>query len=148
MMKISRSAVYAVYGLVYLSWKKGGALCTISEIAEYWQMPSDLMAKVFQQLARAGIVASKRGINGGFYLLKEPKNVSLFEIIEAIDGTFQKDDCILRSDSCSIDHSCRFKEEWHAVVTSFYELLRRNTLEEIARIEGRRKSLDTARQNR
>ena len=104
------------------------------------------MAKVFQQLAKAQIVASKRGVNGGFHLLRDPKDLALLEIIEAIDGPLAMGDCILRSDSCSIDHSCRFKEEWHSVLSSFQDLLRRNTLEEIARIEGRRKSLDAARQ--
>jgi len=85
---LSRTAEYALRASVFLG-ERGSHRSTTHQIAEVTQVPAGYLAKVMQSLARAGLVTGQRGVNGGFLLARAPREISLWEIVQAV-GTFQR----------------------------------------------------------
>lgn len=80
---ISQTAEYALRAVVYLASQD--APCTTHEIARTTRVPVGYLAKVMQNLARTGLVRSQRGLHGGFTLCKTPKQLTVWEVIDAVD---------------------------------------------------------------
>ncbi len=80
---ISQTAEYALRAMVFLAMRAAGS--TGQEIAKATQVPPGYLSKVMQQLARAKLVKSQRGIGGGFILAKEPSQISILDIVNAVD---------------------------------------------------------------
>lgn len=106
-MKISRGAAYAVYGLRYLANRGLNQKVTISEISNSFGLPEKHLAKIFQGLAKTKFVNSVRGINGGFMLSTPPDQITLLDIVEAVEGPFDVDNCMIRYGHCSYQDSCQ-----------------------------------------
>jgi len=84
-MYITRETDYGVRCVLYLA-RKGGGITPVNEIARAMHIPKSFLAKIVQRLVKAGIVISGRGISGGFSLAKKPKNISILDVIKAIQG--------------------------------------------------------------
>jgi Rrf2 family protein len=80
---ISQTAEYALRAIVYLAER--GEAQTIQQIAEKTQIPAGYLSKVMQNLARQEIVSSQRGLGGGFSLIADPKEISVYEIVQTVD---------------------------------------------------------------
>ncbi len=80
---ITQTAEYALRAIVYLADQDGPR--TTAQIAETTQVPAGYLAKVMQGLSRAGLVKSQRGVNGGFTMAHDPKELSILAIINAVD---------------------------------------------------------------
>lgn len=85
-MQITRAGEYGVLGLMNLARRNPGQTAMIDEISRTERVPKSFLAKIFQSLAKAGLVRSVRGAGGGFALVKDPAQVSVLEVIEAIEG--------------------------------------------------------------
>ncbi len=85
-MKTSRTTDYALLATVHIAqnYKEGMVLST--QISKEYKIPLEYLLKILLQLARANILRSKRGPNGGFVLARDAKKISLLQIIEAVDG--------------------------------------------------------------
>ena len=81
----SRTAEYALRAVVWLASQKGTAPIGAPRIAEGTQVPLTYLSKILQQLVKAGIVSSRRGVGGGFTLARDPAELSLFETVNAVD---------------------------------------------------------------
>jgi Rrf2 family protein len=81
---ISQTAEYALRAAIFLAEAPGEAFA-IPRIAEATQVPAQYLAKVMQDLARQGLVTSRRGVKGGYALARAAADVSLFEIVQAVD---------------------------------------------------------------
>lgn len=92
---ISQTAEYALRAMVYLA-DHGGQPRTNLQIAETTQVPTGYLAKVMQGLSRARIVNSQRGLNGGFTLKKSPDDLTVLEVINAIDPIRRIHECPLK----------------------------------------------------
>ncbi|ARN56791.1 RrF2 family transcriptional regulator [Sedimentisphaera salicampi] len=86
-MKFSRSTGYGLIAAAYIA-KNGDPKTAIlaSSIAKEFDIPLEYLLKILQNLVRANVLRSKRGPRGGFYLAKQPGDINLLEIIEAVDG--------------------------------------------------------------
>lgn len=93
--RISEAASIAIHGLILLGSQKERTFTT-KAIAEEFQISKDHCAKVMQRLTKLNLVSAKRGPKGGFFLVRDPKDIFVLEIYEAIDGPI-------------IDTSCFFK---------------------------------------
>jgi Rrf2 family protein len=80
---ISQTAEYALRAVVYLAGQ--GEPKTTQQIADVTRVPAGYLSKVLQSLARGGLVHSQRGLHGGFTLVKTPKQVTVWEVIDAVD---------------------------------------------------------------
>ena len=86
MLSITRKVEYALIGLAHLASKDKGAVITVREVSETYQIPGKLLAKVFHEMKTAKLLRSHQGKNGGYSLAREPKDVTLTEVIKTIEG--------------------------------------------------------------
>jgi Rrf2 family protein len=103
-LKISDAASLALHTMVILATKKEN-LTTAKEAASLLYVSEAHLSKVLQRLAKQGLVQSVRGPGGGFRLAKEPDEISLLSIYEAIEGPLIEDQCLLDMKACTRD-SC------------------------------------------
>ncbi len=87
-MRISRSTGYAILALGYIAENKDQKIILSQDIAKKYDIPLEYLLKLLQQLVKANILHSKRGPHGGFSLAKTPAQITVLQIIEAIDGPF------------------------------------------------------------
>ena len=132
---ISQTAEYALRAVTFLAGKPDEA-APIPRIAEATQVPAHYLAKIMQDLARLGVITSRRGVKGGYTLARPPAEVTLLEVVQAVDPVRRIKSCPLgleahRDQLCSlharIDHACALFEEAFQDVT-LAELLQESAL--------------------
>ncbi len=131
-MQITRAAEYAIRGVLYLCSQPPGAVCLLSEISERQDIPPSFLSKIFQNLARAGIVSSTRGTGGGFTLIKDPTDITLLDVVEAIEGQISLNVCLTNGQSCDRRTTCAVHEVWHEAQVHLLNLLRSRTFAQLA----------------
>ncbi len=110
-MQITRQADYAVRAVLHLARNKETRTAT-SAIAEEQKIPPSFLAKIISQLSIAGLLHTSRGARGGVTLAREPREITLLEVIEAIDGPIQLNECVGESGSCAFDENCPLRPVW------------------------------------
>jgi Rrf2 family protein len=110
-MQITRQADYAVRAVLHLA-KNGDMRTATSTIAEEQRIPPSFLAKIVSQLSIAGLLHTSRGARGGVTLARAPKEITLLEVIEAIDGPIQLNECVGDVGSCSFDADCPLRPVW------------------------------------
>ena len=111
-MRLTRAGEYAVRCVLYLSKKGKGVLVSRKEIADNAVIPAHFLAKIAQDLAKAGIIEIRQGSQGGFGLLMEPKEITLLLVVETMIGEIFLNDCVVRPDSCQVSPSCAVHNVW------------------------------------
>lgn len=86
---ISQTSEYALRAVVYIA-SIGGGPAVAQQIAEATRVPQGYLSKILRQLARAGILAAQRGIGGGFMLARQPENISITDILRAVDSGMER----------------------------------------------------------
>ncbi|MCP4676863.1 MAG: Rrf2 family transcriptional regulator [Deltaproteobacteria bacterium] len=104
---VSEAANLAIHALTYLANNPDLQPISTGQVAEALNASDNHLSKVFQRLTKVGLVKSIRGPRGGFYLAWDPKDITLLEVYEAIDGVLGKDSCLLGHPSCD-RKSCVF----------------------------------------
>ncbi|RJP26162.1 MAG: Rrf2 family transcriptional regulator [Candidatus Abyssobacteria bacterium SURF_5] len=107
-MQLTSGADYGLRGLLYLAGQPLGRLVVAAEIAEAEEMPEYFFSKIFQHLAKAGIVNSVRGSSGGFSLARPSNEITVLEAIEAIEGPINMGKCVIAPESCKKSDTCPF----------------------------------------
>lgn len=111
-MQITRQADYAVRAVLYLSKRDDGDRAPTSQIARDQHIPPSFLAKIVSQLSVAGVVQTSRGARGGVSLSRPPSNITLLEVVEAIDGPIALNECVRNPDSCEFCESCHVHTVW------------------------------------
>src|SRR5258708_9744462 len=99
-MQITRAGEYGVLGLLNVAGRAQGERGMIDEVSRAEGIPRNFLAKIFQSLVRAGLVKSVRGTGGGFMLSRPPKEITVLEVIEAIEGKISLQRCLEEVPSC------------------------------------------------
>lgn len=89
-MKLSRTVAYAVRATLQLAEKQSASPVPCSELASKGNMPERFLLQILRNLVTHGILRSTRGVDGGYSLVKGANDISLLDVIEAIDGPFDK----------------------------------------------------------
>jgi Rrf2 family protein len=111
-MELTRAADYALRGILYLSMQPRDSLCIISEIAEQMDIPEGFLARIFQILAKSGIIRSHRGKRGGFSLSKPPEEIVMKDVIEALEGPINLNRCSSEYGDCGREELCSLHQVW------------------------------------
>jgi Rrf2 family protein len=128
---ISRKSDYALRALIYLALNKG-KLISAREIAEKLKIPYKFLTQIFLDLSHKEIVASQRGSKGGVILKKDPSELSLLEVIEAIDGPITLHQCATELDEpCFFEGKCPLKEKLEDLEEVVRQLLANATFAKI-----------------
>ncbi len=136
-MRLTRAAEYARSGcMVYLAKRGKGVLTSRQEIAQRAEIPGHFLAKIAQDLARAGLIEIRQGAKGGFVLLKEPAAISLLEVVEIMIGEIYLNDCIARPSTCRVSYSCAVHQVWMKARDQLRTTLSEVSLEQLVREES------------
>lgn len=111
MVKLNKSTRFALYCMVELS-SNPQALLSAGEIAQKYRISEHHVAKVLQQLVRARLIRSIRGIKGGFQIAKNPKEITMMDVVEIFEPVAPHDGCLLLDfeETCELQPSCRIGE--------------------------------------
>ncbi|MEW6051396.1 MAG: Rrf2 family transcriptional regulator [Candidatus Zixiibacteriota bacterium] len=99
-MQFTKAEEYGMFGVLYLAEKDRSVITPLSEISEAQNIPEKFLAKIFQSLSKNGIVRSHRGVRGGFTLAKDPREITLKEVLETIQGPYHLMKCIKDIRNC------------------------------------------------
>jgi Rrf2 family protein len=137
---ISKKTKYAINALVHLAKRKDEGPILISEIAEAEHIPQKFLESILLDLKKAAILASKKGKGGGYYLLKDPKEVNLADVMRLFDGPIALLPCVSylyyeRCEECKDEETCGQRDVFLEVRNKTVQLLKKASLTEIIRRE-------------
>jgi Rrf2 family transcriptional regulator, iron-sulfur cluster assembly transcription factor len=131
-VRLTKGADYGARGMVYLAKLPPSAIALISDIADEEGLPTSYLAKIFQDLAKEGIVRSFRGAKGGFALARPAQEISLREVIEAIEGPIALCRCLAPWEGCDKSESCPLHSVLAHAQEQMLAVLDNITLQELA----------------
>jgi Rrf2 family protein len=105
-VNLTKESEYALKGLALLARHPPGEVVSLAEIAEVQQLPSTFLAKIFQKLARHGLLEAERGRGSGYTLRETPSGIRVRDVIEAIEGPMALNRCVLWAGTCSEAEPC------------------------------------------
>lgn len=148
-MIYSRSAEYAIRALVHLAEVPAGKYAMVKNIAEKCDIPAHFLAKILQQLARKGFLRSSKGPTGGFCLRTPANELTMWHLVEAIDGATDYNRCPGGMTQCNDDQPCGLHDNWKALRSRIMEYLERTTMADLqAALELKRKALEKPRRGK
>jgi Rrf2 family protein len=111
-MQITRQADYAIRAVRYLAKQGPNQRSATSTVAKEMQIPPSFLAKIISQLSIAGLLHTSRGARGGVTLAREPKEISLLDVVEAIDGPILLNECVGDPAGCVFEGECPLHPIW------------------------------------
>jgi FeS assembly SUF system regulator len=132
MLRLSKKADYALMAMKHLATRQDAASASAREIAEHYDIPIDLMAKVLQRLARRNLVTSHQGTRGGYRLAKASSAISVADIIQAIDGPLTVTACSTEAENCGQYAKCSVRDPLWRIKDRIVSALSTCSLQEIA----------------
>lgn len=105
-MHLTKKSKYALLGLAYLVSRDRGTTVPLAEVAEAQSLPATFLAKIFQELARHGVLEADRGRGSGYMLSRPPAEVRVREVVEAVEGPMALKQCLLWSNDCGEEDPC------------------------------------------
>jgi len=100
MLKISEGVSLGMHAMTVCAGRPGELVSTAA-LSELLQASGHHLAKIMQRLVKAGLLRSVRGPRGGFELCGDPRQITLLDVYEAVEGRFQPSDCILSKKICT-----------------------------------------------
>ena len=130
-MQITRQADYAVRAVLHITRAGNTERFATSTIAREQNIPPSFLAKIISQLSVAGILHTSRGAHGGVTLAREPREITLLEVVEAIDGPIQLNECVTNNGACTFEGDCPVKPVWCDAQTELVGRLKGTTFEQM-----------------
>ncbi|MDW7771516.1 MAG: Rrf2 family transcriptional regulator [Desulfobulbaceae bacterium] len=126
-MRLTRAAEYAIRCILYLANEGKGVLVSRKDIAEHAEIPPPFLAKIAQDLAKAGFIEIRQGAKGGFSLARDPGEITLLEVVETMIGEIFLNDCVARPSSCNVQNACAVHKVWLKARTQLRKTLQEAT---------------------
>lgn len=111
-MQITRQADYALRAIIFLARLEDGDKAPTGKIAKEQNIPPSFLAKIISQLSIAGLIHTSRGAKGGVSLAKSAEDISVLDVIQAIDGPVFLNECTENAENCPFQTSCPLREIW------------------------------------
>ena len=125
MLKLTKKADYALMAMKHLAEHSNGSSRSAKDVADAYGIPPEALAKILQRLAKAGLLQSQQGSNGGYTLGRPAHTISAFEVIQAIDGPLFITSCVTVRGECGQSNRCNIREPLRKVNDSIEAVLRR-----------------------
>jgi Rrf2 family protein len=124
MLKLTKKADYGLMAMKHLAEHADHGACSAKDVAEAYGIPQEALAKILQRLAKVGLVQSQHGMNGGYLLARDPRTISAFEVIKAIDGPLFITACVTVRGECGQSDRCTIREPLRKVNESIEQVLK------------------------
>jgi Rrf2 family protein len=129
---LSQTAEYALRAAVWLAEHPAGPV-RVGDLAHALRVPQNYLSKTMHQLARAGVLTSVRGKNGGFRLARQPGAIRLLEIVEPFEPITDRRTCVLGRAVCSDAAPCQAHDRWKEVARTTAAFFSGTTLADLMR---------------
>jgi Rrf2 family iron-sulfur cluster assembly transcriptional regulator len=140
-MIFSRSAEYAIRALTLLGLHTAEDPVMVKDLAAEGQIPAQFLAKILQDLARAGFLKSSKGPRGGFRLAFPAAEIPLMKIVEAVDGPGKYQRCIAGHAECHERAQCAMHDSWSPLQARIVEYLQGTSVADLAKSLGEKRRL-------
>ena len=130
-MRLTKETEYALRGLTALARQPQGTVVPVTGLAGAEDSPRSFLAKIFQKLARNGIVQASRGAGRGYSLVMAPEEVTVLGVIEAVEGSGYMDHCLFWGGHCGGSTPCLLHDRWANIKPQLQELLEGTTLADL-----------------
>ena len=124
MLRLTKKADYGLMAMKHLAEHADQGACSAKDVADAYSIPQEALAKILQRLAKVGLIRSQHGMNGGYTLTRDPKRISAFEVIKAIDGPLFITSCVSVRGECGQSNRCTIREPLRKVNESIEQVLR------------------------
>lgn len=139
-MQLTRASDYAVRVMIHLAGLPPGSRVSREVLAEAGDIPAHFLSKIMQTLARAGLIVSHRGVTGGFSLARPAGELTMLEVVEAVQGPIWLNQCVNPGQPCRRQGWCAAHRLWVEAQDAVIRVLRSATLEDLARESAERGS--------
>jgi FeS assembly SUF system regulator len=131
MLRVTKLADYGIVMLTYFATHEGNTH-NARDIARIVKLPLPVVSKVLKLLAREGLLSSQRGIKGGYILARPPAEITVADIIRALEGPIAVTECTdILSGGCGLETGCPVKTNWHLINTAIQDALKKISLAEM-----------------
>jgi Rrf2 family protein len=138
---LNKKTKYAFHALTYLGKQENGQPVLISEVAEHTLVPKKFLESILLEMKKAGILTSRMGKGGGYYLLKDPKEIKLADVIRMFSGPIALLPCVSLNyyeacAECPDETKCGLNKIMMQVRNDTLKILANKTLKDILKAEG------------
>ena len=131
-MQITRQADYAIRAVRYLAKQGPNQRAATSTVAQEMKIPPSFLAKIISQLSIAGLLHTSRGARGGVTLARDAKEISLLDVVEAIDGPILLNECVGDPADCDFSDDCLVHPIWVEAQQALVKRLRETRFDQLA----------------
>ena len=135
-MIITRATEYAIRAILYMSRRPAGEIVYKKDICKAQEITPAFLTKILQPLIKDGIVGSQRGVGGGFYLAKDPSEITLLDIIKSQEGPVYLNQCLVEEGACEREFFCPIHGAWAEIREDFMKTLSRYDFAGLAARQG------------
>ncbi|MEF3255133.1 MAG: Rrf2 family transcriptional regulator [Deferribacterales bacterium] len=130
-MKITRASDYAIRVVLYLASQQTDRYYMRGDLADACSVPESFLGKLLQFLVKAEIIDSERGKRGGFKLKKAPEEITLYDIIAAVEGGIEINECLTDNDFCKVIKVCSIHSALNNVRENLINDLKSYTIKQL-----------------
>jgi len=134
-MQVSRTLDYAVRSLIYMGNHEVPRM-SMKEISEAQHIPQNYLAKIMRRMVERGLIRSMVGPEGGYFLRRDPKDINLRDIYEAVEGELRVIDCMDQDEVCALYENCTQLPVWDKLQVTMIKLLEKTSLEDLLTESG------------
>ena len=136
-LQISRKIEYGLRAMIFLAAQPAERVVPFREIGVRMQVPQDFLAKILKILVGSRLVKSARGARGGYRLGRAAREISMLDVIEAVEGPIKVNVCQDSHDACKLSRACTMYGVWKLGQQRMLEVYRAATLDKLAMTELR-----------
>lgn len=132
-MQITREGDYGIRSVLYLARQPYNKISYVNEISEEYNIPRSFLAKILQKLVKAKIVRSYRGVKGGFSLARPAREISMMDVLEAVEGKLYLNICLMDKKKCGFSKHCPVHSVWVNAQSKVAEVLKKANFDDLAK---------------
>jgi Rrf2 family protein len=144
-MEITRQADYAVRAMIHVAGLPPETRVSTAAISEAQSIPLPFLTKVIAHLVRAGLVTTNRGMGGGVSIARAPDEITLLDVLEAVEGPITLNRCLLRGVTCELEEICAVHDVWRDIQEHLVRDLKAVKLDALVRMQGAKRQVASAK---
>ncbi len=136
-MQFTKAEGYGLHGVIFLAEQPEGKVTPLSEISEAQKVPEKFLAKIFQNLTKAGLIKPYRGVKGGFAMARPADKITVREVLESIQGPYYFTKCLEDKSVCDRIDTCSIRKLIGLAQKRVLNLFEEHTIADLASWEKR-----------
>jgi len=132
-IRLTKAGEYGLRAVRYLVENIDQERISIGDISINKKIPEPFLRKLFKPLVQQGIINSTRGVSGGVRLARNPKDITVLEVVEALEGPLALNECLLDDSACEFLSECGMHDVWEEAQAAMAKVLRSRNLSDLAK---------------